>query len=234
MDAKAALTPTKSSMQLEEIVESTATQLTVAVEGASTADGSSWVLPFMELPSGMAAFEDELLLKTGKPTVEILAECVKDTLEAVQNQKSSENFTPDMNTEKFLENDTTFVEKYNVWKGSLEKDEEDVCDNEHALLSCLHNFRNASGACTFFPAQTEGFFNAFMSFVGSMLISMYAIGVCNIATKLFLMITDPAALEPPLGDFQGWNARWGSMYHFLTCWLVNNVVCCHSPTEQGC
>ena len=41
----------------------------------------------------MAAFEDELLLKTGKPTVEILAECVKDTLEAVQNQKSSENVT---------------------------------------------------------------------------------------------------------------------------------------------
>ena len=84
MDAKSPLTPTKSTMQVEEIAQTTATQLSVAVECASTADGSSWVLPFMELPSGMAAFEDKLLLKTGKPTIEILAECVQDTLEAVQ------------------------------------------------------------------------------------------------------------------------------------------------------
>ena len=45
-------------------------------------------------------------------------------------------------------------------------------------------------------------FNAFMSFVGSMLIAMYAIGVCNIAMKLFLMLTDPAALETPLANFK--------------------------------
>ena len=84
----------------------------------------------------MAAFEDELFLKTGKPTIEILAECVYDTLEAVQQQKSSEKFTPDMNTEKFLENGITFVDKYNVWKGSLEEDEADVRAKEHVLLSC--------------------------------------------------------------------------------------------------
>ena len=75
-------------MELEEIVESTATQLTVAVEGASTTDGSSCVLLFMELPSSMAAFEDELLLKTGKPTVKILAQCVKDTLRQCKTRKA--------------------------------------------------------------------------------------------------------------------------------------------------
>ena len=35
-----------------------------------------------------------------------------------------------------------------------------------------------------------------------MLIAMDAIGVCNIATKLFLMLTDPAALETPLANFK--------------------------------
>ena len=46
---------------------------------------------------------------------------------------------------------------------------------------------------------------------------MYTIGVCNIATKLFLMLTDPAALQPPLGQFQGWNARCDStvLFHVL-------------------
>ena len=48
------------------------------------------------------------------------------------------------------------------------------------------------------------------------------------------MITDPAALEPPLGEFQGWNARWDSMYQFLRCGRVNKLVCCNSPTAQGC
>ena len=87
-----------------------------------------------------------------------------------------------LNSHWVCENGTTFVEKYNMWKGSLDKDEEDVCDNEHALLSCLHNFRNASGACTFFPAQTEGFFNAFMSFVGSML-CYWCLQYCNEAVS---------------------------------------------------
>ena len=84
----------------------------------------------------MAAFDEELLLKTGKPTIDILTECVKDTLEAVQQQKCSDKLNPDMNTDKFVENGTTFVEKYTKWKGSLEEDEADVCANEHALLSC--------------------------------------------------------------------------------------------------
>ena len=78
------------------------------------------------------------------------------------------------------------VEKYSAWKGSLEKDEADACANEHVLL-CEHNSSNLIGACKCFPSQSDGLFNAFMSFVGSMLIAMYAIGVCNIAPKLFLM-----------------------------------------------
>ena len=116
MDAKAPTKPTKSTVEFAEKVDSTVTQLSVAVECASAADGSCWVLQFMELPSGMAAFEEELLLKTGKPTIDILAECVKDTLEAVQQQKSSDKFNPDINTDKFVENGTTFVEKYAVWR----------------------------------------------------------------------------------------------------------------------
>ena len=136
MDAKAPTTPTKSKVEFAEKVDSTVTQLSVAVESASAADESSLVLLFMESPSGHAAFEEELLLKTGKPTVDILAECVKDTLEAVQQQKCSDKFTPDMNTDKFVENGTMFVEKYNAWKGSLEEDKADVCANEHALLLC--------------------------------------------------------------------------------------------------
>ena len=75
---------------------------------------------------------------------------MKDTLEAVQQQKSTDKFTPDINTEKFLENGATFMDKYNAWKGSLEQDDADVCANEHALMSCLHNSRKANGACTFF------------------------------------------------------------------------------------
>ena len=92
----------------------------MAVESASATDGSSWVLLFMESPAGLAAFEKELLLKTGKPMVYILAECVKDTMEAMQQQKGSEKGNVDINTDKFLENGTTFVQKY----------------NEHVLLSC--------------------------------------------------------------------------------------------------
>ena len=99
MDAKAPLTPTKSTVEHSENVYSPVAQLSVAVESASAADWSSWVLMFMELPSGLAAFEDELLLKTGKPTVDILAECVKDTLEAVQQLKASNNMNPDINTD---------------------------------------------------------------------------------------------------------------------------------------
>ena len=71
-----------------------------------------------------------------------------------------------------------------------------------------------------------------MSFVGSMLIAIYTIGVCNIATKLFLMLTDPAALEPPLGEFQGLNARWDSTYQFLRSGRANKVVCFHSSTYR--
>ena len=136
MDTKAPSTPTKGTVEISENVDSTVTQLSVEVESASAADGSSWVLPFMESPSGLAAFEEELLLKTGKPTVDIPAECVKGTLEAVQQHKGSEKGNADINTDKFLENGTMFVEKYNAWKGSLEEDKADVCANEHALLSC--------------------------------------------------------------------------------------------------
>ena len=99
MDAKQPLTPTKSTVEFSENVHSPVTQLSVAVESTSAADGSSWVIPFMELPFGLAAFEEELLLKTGKPTVDILAECVKDTLEAVQQLKASNNMNPDINTD---------------------------------------------------------------------------------------------------------------------------------------
>ena len=65
MDAQAARTPTKSTVEFEEKIDSTVSQLSVAVESAASADGSSWVLPFMESPTGLAAFEEELLLKTG-------------------------------------------------------------------------------------------------------------------------------------------------------------------------
>ena len=129
MDAKAPTTPTKSTVEFAEKFDSTVTQLSVAVESVSAADESSWVLPFMESPSGLAAFEEELRLKTRKPMVDVLAECVKDTLEEVQQQKGSEKGNVDMNTEKFFENGTTFVQKYNAWKGSMEEDEADVCAN---------------------------------------------------------------------------------------------------------
>ena len=84
MDAQAARTPTKSTVEFEEKFDSTVSQVSVAVESAASVDGSSWVLPFMESLLGLAAFEEELLFKTGEPTVDILAECVKDTLEEVQ------------------------------------------------------------------------------------------------------------------------------------------------------
>ena len=99
MDAKATSTPTKPTVEFEEKFDSEVTQLSVAVESASAADGSSWVLSFMESPSGLAAVEEELLLKTGKPTVDILAECVKDTLEAIKQQKGTEKVNPDSSTD---------------------------------------------------------------------------------------------------------------------------------------
>ena len=86
MGAQAPTTPTKSTVEFEPETSCTVTQLSVAVESAVFADGSSWVLPFMESPTGLAAFEEELLLKTGKPTVDILAKCVKDTVGSVASQ----------------------------------------------------------------------------------------------------------------------------------------------------
>ena len=128
MDAQAATTPTKSTIQFKAETDGTVSPLSVAVESAASTAGSSWVLRFMESPAGLAAFEDELLLKTGKPTVDILAECVKDTLQAVQHQKSNDKGAVEFNMDKFVENSTTFVEKYNASKGSLEE-EADVCGN---------------------------------------------------------------------------------------------------------
>ena len=50
-------------------------------------------------------------LKTGKPTEDILAECVKDTLQAVQHQKSNEKGGVEVHTDKFVENGTILIEK---------------------------------------------------------------------------------------------------------------------------
>ena len=127
MDTQAATTPTKFTIQFEAETAGTGSQLSVAVESAASTDGSSWALPFMESLTGLAAFEEEMLLKTGKPTVDILAECVKDTLQAVQHQKSTDKGALEFNTYKFVENGTSFFEKYNAWKGYLE--ETDVCGN---------------------------------------------------------------------------------------------------------
>ena len=111
MDVQAATTPTKSTIHFEAETDGTVSQLSVAVKSAVSTDGSSF---FME---------------TRKLTVDILAECVKDTLQAVQHQKSSGKGAVEFNTNKFVENGTTFVEKYNAWKGSLEEEEADVRGN---------------------------------------------------------------------------------------------------------
>ena len=99
-------------------------QLSVAVESAASSDGSSSVLPFMESTAGFAAFKEELLLKTGKPTFDILVECVKDTLVAVPHPKSNKKGAVEIHMDKFIENGTTFIEKYNAWKASLEEEKE--------------------------------------------------------------------------------------------------------------
>ena len=75
MEAPAATTPTKCTLDFEEATNATVSQLPEATKSAESSHGSSWVLLFMDSGAGLAAFEEELLLKSGNPTVDILAEC---------------------------------------------------------------------------------------------------------------------------------------------------------------
>ena len=129
MKASEASTPTKTTMDFEAETSRTVSHLSVAAESAACSDRTSWVLPFLESTAGLPAFEDELLLKTGKPTVDILAQCVQDTLHQVKQQKSNEKGAVESSTEKFVETGTLFLEKYDAWKASLEDEDTDVCVN---------------------------------------------------------------------------------------------------------
>ena len=129
MEASPATTPTKTTLEFEAETGGTVSQLAVAVESTASSDGTSWIIPFLASSVGLVAFKKELLLKTGKPTVDILAECVKDTLQHDQQQKSNEKGAVESSTEKFVETGTLFLEKYDAWKASLEDEDTDVCVN---------------------------------------------------------------------------------------------------------